>query len=130
MGIRGDEESDWIVEGLAEYYSLEILERSGGIGRGRYEAALERMRDWAKRSPNVFSQKSTGASTARAAVAFHAADSEIKRATEGRASIDDVAAELAKRGGEVTLELLQATARNVAGREIQALSRQRLMSQP
>lgn len=130
MGIRGDEESDWIVEGLAEFYSLEILERSGGIGRGRYESALERMRDWAKRSPNVFSPKSTGASTARAAVAFHAADLEIKQATGGRASIDDVAAELAKRGGEVTVELLQTTARNVAGKDVQALSRQRLMAPP
>lgn len=130
MGIRGDEESDWIVEGLAEFYSLEILRRSGGIGRARYESALARMTDWAKRSPNVFSQKSTGASTARAAVAFHAADIEIKQATQERASIDDVAAELAKRGGEVTLELLQSTARNVAGKDIQALSRQRLMAPP
>ena len=130
MGIRGDEESDWIVEGLAEYYSLEILRRSGGIGRARYDAALERMTDWAKRSPNVFTPKSTGASTARAAVAFHAADLEIKRATDQRASIDDVAAELAKRGGEVTLELLQSTARNVAGKDVQALSRQRLIAPP
>lgn len=130
MGIRGDEESDWIVEGLAEYYSLEILERSGGIGRGRYESALERMREWAKRSPSVFTQHSTGASTARAAVAFHAADLEIKQASGGRASIDDVAAELAQRGGEVTFELLQSTARKFAGKDVQALSRQRLMAPP
>jgi predicted metalloprotease with PDZ domain len=130
MGVRGDAESDWIVEGLAEYYSLEILRRSGGIGRARYESALARMTDWAKRSPNVFSQKSTGASTARAAVAFRAADSEIKHATSNRAGIDDVAAELAKRGGEVSLDLLQTTARNIAGKDVQALSRQRLMSPP
>ena len=35
LGIRGDEESDWIVEGLAEYYSLETLRRSGSIDQQR-----------------------------------------------------------------------------------------------
>jgi predicted metalloprotease with PDZ domain len=130
MGVRGDEESDWIVEGLAEYYSLEILRRSGGIGRARYDAALERMSEWAKRSPSVFVRESTGASTARAAIALRAADAEIRKASEGRASLDDVAAELAKRGGEITLELLQESARKAAGKEVQALTRQRLTSPP
>ena len=130
MGIRGDEESDWIVEGLAEYYSLEILRRSGGIGRARYEAALERMTDWARRSPNVFTQQSTGASTARAAIALRAADLEIRATSSGRASLDDVASDLAKRGGEVTLERLQRAAREAAGKEVLALTRQRLMAAP
>jgi predicted metalloprotease with PDZ domain len=130
MGVRGDEESDWIVEGLAEYYSLDILRRSGGIGRQRYEAALERMNEWAKRSPSVFARESTGASTARAAIALRAADIEIRKSSEGRASLDDVAADLAKRGGEITLELLQESARKAAGQEVQALTRQRLIAAP
>jgi predicted metalloprotease with PDZ domain len=130
MGIRGDEESDWIVEGFAEYYSLEILRRSGGIGRQRYDAALKRMTEWAKRSPSVFTRESSGASTARAAIALRAADIEIKQASNGRASLDDVAAKLAKRGGEVTLALLQSVGRETAGKEVQALSRSRLMTPP
>jgi len=126
MGIRGDEESDWIVEGFAEYYSLELLRRSGGMGRQRFDAALERMQEWAKRSPNVFKRESSGANTARAAIALRAADLEIRKVTENRATLDDVARKLAARGGEVSLEMLQTTAREVAGREVQALERERL----
>lgn len=50
MGIRGDEESDWIVEGLAEYYSLEILRRSGSISASRHAQALEKLARWARRA--------------------------------------------------------------------------------
>lgn len=130
MGIRGDEESDWIVEGIAEYYSLEILHRSGGIGRARYESAVARMSDWAKRSPNVFTEESSGASTARAAIALRAADAEIREASGGKTSLDDVADALSKHDGEVTLEILQKAARTAAGREVQALTRQRLTAPP
>jgi len=126
MGIRGDEESDWIVEGFAEYYSLEILRRSGGIGRSRYEEALKRMEGWARRTPNVFKPESSGASTARAVIALRAADLEIRKHSGGRANLDDVAAALAERGGEVSLEILQNFANRAAGQEVLALQRQRL----
>jgi predicted metalloprotease with PDZ domain len=88
------------------------------------------MNEWAKRSPSVFARESTGASTARAAIALRAADMEIRKSSEGRASLDDVAADLAQRGGEITLELLQESARKAAGKEVQALTRQRLIAAP
>jgi len=128
MGIRGDEESDWIAEGLAEYYSLEILRRSGGIGRNRYDEAIERMSKWARQSPSVFARASTGANTARAVMAFREVDAEIRKASGGTASLDDVAAALAHERGEVNLERLQAQARKVAGRDLVSLQRQRLNS--
>jgi predicted metalloprotease with PDZ domain len=129
MSIRGDEESDWIVEGFAEYYSLELLRRSGGIGRQRYDAALARMQEWAKRAPNIFKRESSGANTARAAIALRTADLEIRKATDNRASLDDVARQLADQGGEISLEKLQAVARGIANREVTALKREQL-SQP
>jgi predicted metalloprotease with PDZ domain len=128
MGIRGDEESDWISEGFAEYYSLEILRRSGGIGRNRHEEALERMARWARESPSVFARQSSGATTARAVIALREVDAEIRKVTDGRASLDDVAAALARERGEVNLERLQAEARKVAGRELESLDRRRLAS--
>ena len=60
LGIRGDEESDWIVEGLAELYSLETLRRSGGISEQRYKQALKHLSQWAKRSPTLFGSHSNG----------------------------------------------------------------------
>ena len=84
------------------------------------------MAEWAKQAPNVFVKESSGASTARAVMALRAADQEIRKASDGRASLDDVAAALAKERGEVTLEILQAAARNAAGTDIKALHRARL----
>lgn len=126
MGIRGDHESDWIVEGFAEFYSIETLQRSGGISKQRYEEAMQRLGDWGKRTPDLFAKRSSGAQTARAVVVLKEADQEIRKLTQGRASLDDVAGELAKRRGEVSLELLQSIAKQVAGKPLQSLERQRL----
>ena len=130
MGIRGDEESDWIVEGFAEYYSLEILRRSGGIGSNRYEEAMPRLTRWARQAPSVFTHESSGANTARAVIALREADAEIRQASGGRASLDDVAAALANERGEVSLERLQEEARKAAGRNLQSLERRRRSALP
>ena len=129
MGIRGDDESDWIVEGLAEFYSIQTLRASGGIGQRRYEQAMESMRRWAARSPSLFAKSSNGATTARAVLAFQAADGEIRKLTKDAASLDDVARKLAAERGEVSLAHLQAVAQQVAGKPLQSLQREQL-SQP
>lgn len=130
LGIRGDEESDWIVEGLAEYYSLETLHRSGGIGKQRYEEALARLDKWAVQAPDLFRANSSGATTARAVMVFKGVDAEIRKLTSGKASLDDVARELASHGGEVSLERLQTVARKVAGQPLQSLARRTLSNRP
>jgi predicted metalloprotease with PDZ domain len=130
LGIRGDEESDWIVEGLAEYYSLETLHRSGGIGKQRYEEALARLDKWAVQAPDLFRANSSGATTARAVMVFKGVDAEIRKLTSGKASLDDVARELASHGGEVSLERLQTVARKVAGQPLQSLERRMLSNRP
>ena len=126
LGIRGDEESDWIVEGLAEFYSLETLRRSGGISEQRYKQALRHLSQWAKRSPTLFGSHSDGATTARAVLALRAADAEIRSATGGKASLDDVARRLASERGTVSLERLQKAAQEVAGRPLRSLEREQL----
>lgn len=130
LGIRGDEESDWIVEGLAEYYSLETLRRSGSIDQQRYDESLRSLARWARRSPNLFVPNSSGATTARAVIAFKQADDEIRATSHGRASLDDVARQLEESGGEVTLQDLQGAAERAAGRPVAALTRGRLTSEP
>lgn len=126
MGIRGDQESDWIVEGFAEFYSIEALRRSGGISKQRYEEAIQRLANWGQRTPELFTRHSAGAQTARAVIVLKAADEEIRKLTQGRASLDDVAGKLAQRRGEVSLELLQSVAQQVAGKPLQSLDRQKL----
>jgi predicted metalloprotease with PDZ domain len=126
LGIRGDEESDWIVEGLAEYYSLETLRRSGSISAQRHKEALHRLGRWAQRSTTLFAKNSTGATTARAVMALRAADAEIRGATGGKASLDDVARKLAGERGTVSLVRLQKAAQEVAGRPLRSLEREQL----
>jgi predicted metalloprotease with PDZ domain len=126
LGIRGDEESDWIVEGLAEYYSLETLRRSGSISAQRHKEALHRLGRWAQRSTTLFAKNSTGATTARAVMALRAADAEIRGATGGKASLDDVARKLAGERGMVSLVRLQKAAQEVAGRPLHSLEREQL----
>jgi hypothetical protein len=126
MGIHGDDESDWIVEGLAEFYSIQTLRQSGGIGQKRYEQAMESMSKWAARAPSLFVKSSNGATTARAVLVFQSVDQEIRKSTNGKASLDDVARKLAAERGEVGLTHLQELARQVAGKPVQSLQRERL----
>jgi hypothetical protein len=129
MGIHGDDESDWIVEGLAEFYSIQTLRASGGIGQRRYEQAMESMRKWAARAPSLFVKSSNGATTARAVLVFQNVDTEIRKLTNNAASLDDVARKLASERDEVSLTHLQEIAQQVAGKPLQSLQRQHL-SQP
>ncbi len=126
LGIRGDEESDWIVEGLAELYSLEALQRSGGISKQRYKEALQHLSRWAKRSPTLFGSHSNGPTTARAVLALRAADAEIRSASGGKASLDDVARKLASEHGTISLVRLQKVAQEFAGRPLRSLEREQL----
>lgn len=128
MGIRGDDTSDWIVEGLAEYYSIELLRRSGGISARRFREATALQGTRGQRAPDLFVGASTGAVTARAVSVMVAVDAEIKEATRGKASLDDVARDLAKRRGEVSLSLFQTLAAKAAGRPVRALERTTLIN--
>lgn len=127
LGIRGDNESDWIVEGLAEFYSIQTLRRSGGIGQKRYEQAMDNLKKWARRAPSLFAKSSTGATTARAVLVFQQVDAEIQAVTNGARSLDDVARKLAADRGEISLVQLQEIAQQVAGKPLQSLQRERLM---
>lgn len=126
MGIYGDTESDWIPEGFAEFYSLETLRRSGGIGKTRYKQAMDKMAAWSKRAPSLFAAESSGARTARAVMTLHAVDAEIRSATANKFSLDDVARELAAQQGKVSLERLQSLAAKVAGQPVKSLERSKL----
>ena len=94
--------ADWIVEGLAEYYSLVILLRTSGISGSRFQRSLERLEDWARSEDGTLVDPSTGADTARAALLFRDLDLELRQAGE---SLDGVTAELLS--GRVSAERLE-----------------------
>ncbi len=83
---------DWIIEGLAEYYSLEILRRSGGLGAKRFAQTLEWLEVWAKRENGRLTSPSSGANTARAVLVFDLIQKELKANDAG--SLDEVVRQL------------------------------------
>jgi hypothetical protein len=111
---------DWIVEGLADYYSLELLVRSKTVSRRRYTRALARLAERGRGVRDLTVEPADGSVTARAVTALHALDGEIRRATGDKASLDDVVAQLAAVPGAVTLERFRSVVTAVAGRDLAA----------
>lgn len=104
---------DWIVEGLAEYYSLVVLLRSGGISGERFEGALDWLHDWAERRDGQLADPSTGPDTARAVGVFR--DLELELAGAG-ASLDAVTTRLFAEG-RVSRRRMAALLEEALGRE-------------
>lgn len=69
---------DWIAEGIAEYYSFELLYKSGGISKARKTKILNKLAAWGKDVKHLRKGKSTGPVTARAVVLLAELDAEIQ----------------------------------------------------
>ncbi|MEY6430830.1 hypothetical protein ABC977_00225 [Thioalkalicoccus limnaeus] len=103
MRARSGPGANWIVEGLAEYYSLEILRRSGTISEARFERAHRKLAEWGKDVESLDVERSSGPITARAVGVMREIDREIRRKSNGAHSLDDVARALAADEGPVTV---------------------------
>jgi len=107
LGITASDGFDWIVEGLAEYYSLELLQRGGAITPRRYQRALEKQIQWADDAEDLCAARSTGAVTALAVITFRSLDKEIRKKSGGKFSLDTVVAALETSRSHVTLQMLE-----------------------
>jgi len=83
--------SDWISEGLAEYYSIELLRRGGGITDERYAAIQARLTREGKDVTSLRGEHVSGATVARAVVVMQELDREIRVKTHNKRSLDDLA---------------------------------------
>jgi len=91
-GSEGKKREDWIIEGLAEYYGLEILRRSGGISKKRFRQAMQQLGGWANRENGKLVSPSSGADTARAVLLFYGIQRELKQHEAG--SLDSIVRKL------------------------------------
>lgn len=122
--LRGRDGGDWIVEGIAEYYSLKLMWRSGTLTRRRYQAAFARL---SKRAGDLefaelATDRASGRVTARAVVLLRELDHEIHRETGKERSLDDVVKRLVEAGEPVTLERLRAAVEAVMGKPAETLA--------
>jgi len=123
LGLRAAEGADWIIEGLAEYYGLELLRRSHSISARRHVAAITSLRDWGGRVKNLCRRQSTGATTARATVIFHALDQELRQHedADSKYSLDDVLLKLTGLKNRVTVQDLRDAAAELTGSPLSSI---------
>lgn len=121
MSIRGEPGNDWIVEGFAEFYSLEIMRRTGTITAKRHKTAMKDLRERGSKIDDLFVRRSSGAVTARAVIVLAALDRELKDKTSGDKGLDDLARVLVG-DGDLTFGRLVAEAERLAGGPLESLA--------
>lgn len=112
--IAGKAGHDWIVEGLAEFYSIELLYRAGGITEARRAKIFESMSQWSADVESLVKPRSTGTTTARAALIFASLDRELRATSENRYNLDNLVRQLMVRR-KVSLTDLRAVAEELLG---------------
>lgn len=111
---------DWIAEGIAEFYSFELLYRAHGISKSRRSRILRDLGRWGADVEHLRQGKSTGPVTARAVVLLDQLDQEIRQRSKDRYSLDDVTRQLMTIR-KVSLDDLRKATAQLIGDRINAL---------
>ena len=120
MHARAGQDGDWVVEGLAEYYSLALLRRSRTISRSRYERSLAKLKEKGAKAENLAVSRASAAVAARGAVILAALDESIRKRTDGRKSLDDIVRRLRDDREPITSEGFRTVAREVSGLDLKS----------
>lgn len=126
LGMSAENGADWIVEGLAEYYSLQALRRSGTISEKRFAASMAALEQWGTRAVSLCGAESSGEMTARAVGIFQRLDAEISDSSDRQHNLDDVIGALAGSGRKITIPGLREAVIGVIGNDPSALSSDKL----
>ncbi len=118
MHARAGKGGDWIVEGLAEWYSLEIQRRAGLMSRRRFRKALERLEQRGRAAVDLEVASSNGDTTARAVGVLDRLDHQIREATRGRRSLDDVVQRFQVERRMITTARLREVSEEISGRDL------------
>lgn len=122
--LSGRDGGDRIVEGLAEYYSLKLMWRSGTLSQRRYEAAFEQLASWGGDLDldELATDRARGRVTARAVLLMRELDREIHRRTGRDKSLDDAVRYLVEAREPVDLERFRAAVEQVMGARSEILT--------
>lgn len=88
--INDSERSDWIGEGLAEYYAIELMRRAGGMSDERYQALQTRLAKSGHGVSSLRGEQVDAPVVARAVLLLQELDREIRLKTRNKRSLDDV----------------------------------------
>ncbi len=110
-------DADWIMEGLAEYYSVELQRRAGLLDTDQFARALrlfERHGEW---NVDLTTQRDSAATNNSAPLVMYALDQRIQHATAGKKRLDDVVSLLAQQGGSIDSERFRQAASRISGKK-------------
>ena len=113
--IRGAKGDDWIAEGIADFYGMELLRRAGLLSQARFDKSIGWMRNHGKAIKTLHAPNSAGPRTARAVALFADLDAEIRKASNGNHTLDAVAQALIAKGGRVSLDDVREAAQAAIG---------------
>lgn len=111
---------DWIAEGLAEFYSFELLYRADGMTKARKTKIIKGLEKWGHEVKHLRKSKSTGPVTARAVVLLNELDNEIRQRSSKKYSIDNVSRRLMEIR-KVSLEDLRQITEELIGTKSEVL---------
>ncbi len=120
LGIGAAADSDWIIEGIAEHYSLELLVRSGTVSKKRNRRVIEGQRKKAQRPRTTNGSEAVGPAQARALLAIRELDALIRQETAEAKSLDDVLKALVRQHGAVDRAQFQEIAETATGLNLAA----------
>jgi hypothetical protein len=110
-------DADWIEEGLAEFYSLELQRRAGLIGAAAYARALGYFERFGLWHVDLTQQQDNAATNNSAPLVMYALDQHIQHATAGKKRLDDVVAWLVQQGALVDTARFRQAAEAVSGKK-------------
>ncbi len=113
--ITDADRSDWISEGLAEYYAIELVRRAGGMSEDRYHLIREHLTKWSQKVNSLRTEHSTGPVTAKAVLLLQDLDREIRTRSKSRHSLDDVARGLMRLDKVTTKDFIEISESLMAG---------------
>jgi len=118
--IRGADDDDWIAEGLAEYYAIELTRRAGLLSASRFDKALAWMQHFSRDVTRLRGRHSNSHTTARAVVLLRDLDREISSRRDSTNGLDVVVRALIPIR-EVSLDDLRTAAQRAIGAPSNAL---------
>ncbi|MVV49622.1 hypothetical protein EJA72_15455 [Pseudomonas sp. PB120] len=88
--IKDTQRSDWIKEGFAEYYAIELVRRAGGMSDERFAGLQHKLAKDSQKVTTLRGEQISPAQVSKAVVLLQELDREIRLKTRNKRSLDDV----------------------------------------
>ncbi|WPN45907.1 hypothetical protein [Pseudomonas sp. P8_241] len=88
--INDKQRSDWISEGFAEYYAIELVRRAGGMSDERFDSLHGKLLKSSQKVTTLRGEQASPAQVAKAVLLLQELDREIRLKTRNKRSLDDV----------------------------------------